>query len=404
MQEVATTVWTLGVQLGTSLLIAIFFLLLSRSQPLVEVRVWTLAWLAELAAVGAGFVTVLIDYPSGAAPTGVGRLLMVIFCAGKTSYALLVVRGARFHAERGFLRASGARGLLLFVAGWALALGLLAPEARIMLTIQWLLVALVLIAGAIGNLRHPRPGRSRWLGWVLLGEGLLYLHYVPPMAPVIWGRQPLYGIANYSSLLDAAADLLLALAILVALAEASSARLRDVNRRLEASQEKLRQLVDLDPLTGLRNRRGLRPVLEHLSAVGGVVIFLDIDDFKRLNDGFGHLAGDACLVELGNVLSRSFRPEDAVFRWGGDEFLVVAAGMETSAAEARIAAVRRALADNRALPGFRVSVGMAALLPGADPATVLRRADERMFADKGVRPAVVESADRGFDRMRGAPE
>ena len=106
-------------------------------------------------------------------------------------------------------------------------------------------------------LRNPRGERSRWLGAAFLVEGLVFLQYVPSLAPQLWGAPPLFNYVRYSSFFDAVAELLIALASLVALQDRIVEELRYANEELVASQERLRQLVDLDPLTSLMNRRGL---------------------------------------------------------------------------------------------------------------------------------------------------
>ena len=95
------------------------------------------------------------------------------------------------------------------------------------------------------------------------------------------------------------------------------------------SEEQMRHAALHDPLTGLANRTLLRDRLEHALArsardeVATGVLFIDLDEFKRVNDRFGHAAGDAVLAELGQRLRAAVRPADTVARLGGDEFVVV---------------------------------------------------------------------------------
>ncbi|NTS76960.1 GGDEF domain-containing protein [Catenovulum sp. SM1970] len=100
-----------------------------------------------------------------------------------------------------------------------------------------------------------------------------------------------------------------------------------VSYLLEA-QQKLQQAVIRDPLTGLLNRRGFeeatRSQLALLSrkSLDGALIVLDIDHFKRLNDTFGHAAGDRALIDLSNILVEQTRENDVVVRNGGEEFVI----------------------------------------------------------------------------------
>ena len=101
-----------------------------------------------------------------------------------------------------------------------------------------------------------------------------------------------------------------------------------VSKRLQESLRQLGEQAAKDPLTGVYNRRVAQERLfEDVARVergGGAfaLALLDLDQFKPINDRFGHVAGDACLKHFTEVLGRNVRGEDWVARWGGDEFLV----------------------------------------------------------------------------------
>ena len=245
------------------------------------------------------------------------------------------------------------------------------------------MVGVLLTAGAAWVLTRPRLPRSRWLGFAMLLEGLLFLHYVPLTLPGLWGAQPLAAYTRYSSFFDAGAELFLALATLVALEGSSSQHLEHLNQELLASQERLRHLVDLDPLTSLSNRRRLRGEMERVRVSGAAVIFLDVDNFKEINDRHGHIAGDACLLRIAASLTKTFRSDDSLFRLGGDEFLVVAPGLDAAAARERVQRLRAEVSDAEGnSPPCRLSVGIANLAPDGEPDAALREADDRMYMEK----------------------
>ena len=104
-------------------------------------------------------------------------------------------------------------------------------------------------------------------------------------------------------------------------------RTRRVNEALRDSNAALARQGEIDPLTGLSNRRHFQQVVSRLAAAGPLQVglyLIDIDFFKRINDRFGHAAGDAVLVEAARRLRHAVRDEDLVVRWGGEEFLVMA--------------------------------------------------------------------------------
>jgi diguanylate cyclase (GGDEF)-like protein len=384
--------WSLGVQLATVLLLAAFFVALARTVRLQEIRLWTTAWIADAVALFPVFLASFFVLPGALL-----RLATCVYVAGKTAYALLLISGAQNHLRPGARHLLQPGRLAPAVVIVSIGVGLLLPGRANAQIVTDLIVGAVLTVGALGILRRPRLARSRWLGVCLLVEGLLFLHYVPLLVPRLWGRVPIASYVQYSSFFDAGAELLVALAILVVVESSSSEHLQHLNRELIASQDRLRQLVDLDPLTSLANRRRLRHAFDRVRTSGAAVIFLDMDDFKGINDRYGHIVGDACLLRLAAELTRTFRPDDAVFRLGGDEFLVVAPGLEVAAAHERVGSLRAVLAKgDDGAPPCTLSVGVAQLPPEGEPEAVMREADERMYIDKRRRQGSRRSPSRTF--------
>jgi diguanylate cyclase (GGDEF)-like protein len=104
-------------------------------------------------------------------------------------------------------------------------------------------------------------------------------------------------------------------------------RVRRTNEALAHSNASLKRQSETDPLTGLANRRHFQAAIKSLSGPEGLaatVFLIDVDHFKRINDSFGHAAGDAVLVEIARRLREAVRDDDLIVRWGGEEFLIVA--------------------------------------------------------------------------------
>src|SRR4051794_1423837 len=147
--------------------------------------------------------------------------------------------------------------------------------------------------------------------------------------------------------------------------------------------------LETDPLTGLYNRGKLAYELDRLFSLDEppphVLAFLDLDGFKAYNDAFGHPAGDALLVRLGNQLADAVGERGRAYRMGGDEFAMLLPGDATTAGAA-VAAGAAALSERG--EGFKVTCACGtAVLPGeaTNPSTALQLADRRMYADKDSR-------------------
>jgi diguanylate cyclase (GGDEF)-like protein len=130
-------------------------------------------------------------------------------------------------------------------------------------------------------------------------------------------------------------------------------------------------------------------VLRESFTAGATILFFDLNDFKTINDSYGHHVGDDCLKRFARVLQTSFRPEDHVIRYAGDEFVVVAQAMDSPAIAGRIDLVRDRLKFERGGgPDIRFSVGHADLPAGGEPEGALRAADEAMYRDKATKGRV----------------
>ena len=147
----------------------------------------------------------------------------------------------------------------------------------------------------------------------------------------------------------------------------------------------------LDYLTGLQNKRGVNKYFGDLPAVLNnylIVIFIDIDDFKAINDAYGHKEGDNAIIAFSKIISRSVRKNDLVARIGGDEFLIVA--VTNSENEANLIADRinseLRLYNNTPDNSYKLSMscGVNIVPPHAqiDKEKVISQADEKMYINK----------------------
>jgi diguanylate cyclase (GGDEF)-like protein len=164
---------------------------------------------------------------------------------------------------------------------------------------------------------------------------------------------------------------------------------------LDASIRSLEGLSGSDPLTGLLNRRaGEKRLAEDAARVkrgrGTLTIgVVDVNDFKTINDAYGHQAGDACIRHVANVIRRNIRESDWLARWGGDEFLLVLHDASPFAQTEEV--LRRVAGALKASPVrlprgeevvLSVSVGATRHSGEEDPRRALVRADEAMYEAK----------------------
>jgi diguanylate cyclase (GGDEF)-like protein len=148
--------------------------------------------------------------------------------------------------------------------------------------------------------------------------------------------------------------------------------------QLSGQNEHLAESASTDLLTGLSNRRMLERALGRLSA-DDTVIMLDLDNFKQVNDTFGHAAGDAVLRVFGHVLGGTVRGRDTVGRYGGDEFVVVLPSDQAAGADAFLTRLRAEWLTKRPFP-VSFSAGIAAST--GDPDETMNLADQALYQAK----------------------
>ena len=168
--------------------------------------------------------------------------------------------------------------------------------------------------------------------------------------------------------------------------------------RLKARLSEVEGLADRDALTPLLNRRAFLRELSRMRTFAqrygspASVVFFDLDGFKRVNDRFGHAAGDAALRAVAERLSANVRESDVVGRLGGDEFGVILVQADHATAELKAAALAYAIEAEPIQFGdwtapVHVSFGVRQISSEAEPEALLAEADAAMFARKRARQA-----------------
>jgi len=372
---------SIAVQFTVVTTLLVYFLLLRNTVRLEEVRLWSAAWFADVVALGAVLSSSLQG--TGGVPL---RLTLFLYLAGKTAFVVLMVSGARHHVKPGAVPNSRPIPLTILIAVWSLAVGTLAGQLVVAQFAQSVMVGVVLAAGGWVVLRNPRSRVSRWLGVAFAIQSGVFLFYAVVLAPTLFGGPILISMMPFSSFLDAWVELVLAMSCLAAVVDRNEEQLRYANRELLESQDRLSHMVDTDPLTRLANRRAMRPIMDRATSMGAALIFVDINNFKLINDRFGHSVGDAVLQRLARLLTEAFRPQDAVMRYGGDEFLVIAPEMDPKSVAPRTDRIRSLMgASDDITPAVSLAIGVTELEPGGDPSAAMVRVDHLMYHDKSGR-------------------
>jgi diguanylate cyclase (GGDEF)-like protein len=210
----------------------------------------------------------------------------------------------------------------------------------------------------------------------------------------------LYGAGRWLAWLALAGLTVAGLAIIALIAGLARKR-----TQLTALNAELARLAAVDPLTGLRNRRAIEEYLhDALSAarrhdLSLSLLVVDVDHFKSVNDRLGHRGGDVVLAHAAQVLNGALRAEDAIGRWGGEEFLVVLPGTDEEGAISATERLRAALIadqpeETRAHGlAVTVTIGMAEW-HGEGMDDLVTRADRALYLGKAAGRDTVEVAPR----------
>ena len=364
----------------------------------------------------------------GIATLILGAVLCLLYVYRRRTYILcwvagwaltgvaMLLAGHRFGSEQGMNAAYGLSQFLSIVGALAFVLGADAYQTRLRLgrnyallllpVLIWfalapvalkapaafgpghLLIGATLGAASIGHLLLLR--RTRLLGALVVGSAFLAM-----AASNVWLLIALPHATNQAisrtTFLNLALYLVAALGMQLMTFEDMTYELRTTNRRLETAQGELRELVTTDALTGCRNRRFFdqiiwREVQRHRRyELPLSLVFVDVDRFKTVNDTLGHETGDRVLQCVAAFLTKNVREADYVFRWGGDEFLILMSCREREAnrkaAELKAAFAR---ADAKGLPaGVGLSIGCTEVpADAADIMALVKVADEKMYRDK----------------------
>ena len=329
------------VQIGISALLWLFFFLLRQHAGRRSrfFRFWTQGWVALLAALlflAVGFYGLpLLDLPAGRSTVWLRDSMLLLYQLAKLSFLLLLVAGILEYADgrlpRQFLR----QGAILVLACALVCIPILGDISRLVL-LQSALSVLALVYGGVRLLLLPRMRLTlgaKVMATTFILYAVLWCGYGLDLYKDRYGLPTLLAggleqLGRFNGYLDALLQLLLACGMVLMLLEDARRETNAAHAELAVTHEKLLHDSLTDPLTGVYNRlaftRGV--FLQSAGSTFGSVFIFDLDNLKRVNDSHGHEAGDELLKHFVTTLRGGLRPSDQVYRWGGDEFLLLLPG------------------------------------------------------------------------------
>jgi diguanylate cyclase (GGDEF)-like protein len=380
----------LTVQCAGIILITGLSLFMTRSIRRACLNYWTAGWVC----LSVSLLALSIAFRVSASR----HIAYPIYFLGEYAFGFLFLSGCRNYASGSIL---SKRHWYVLVPGSALAVGIslltsdfneaFIPHAAIVAVLFGAAFSALLPAHAT----HSSPG-LRVMSTALVLLTLDFLHYVPVMTYVRLSQATLPpAYLKYTSIYDLILEILLGFGTLMLVMDEARREVEVSNRELIAARDKLEVLARIDPLTEALNRHAFYSLLDGDEEAGelgasGCVVVLDIDNLKPINDSLGHPAGDAAIRDVARAIRSVIRADDLLFRWGGDEFLILCFNISEAAARKRIEEMDASLAFT-SLPGAAeplrliVSYGVAGFsgARGIEPA--IDAADEAMYASKQAR-------------------
>ncbi|HEX4301141.1 MAG TPA: GGDEF domain-containing protein, partial [Gammaproteobacteria bacterium] len=317
----------LCVQIGISALLWFFFFLLRQHAGRRSrfFRFWTQGWVALLAALlflAIGFYGLPLLGGSQPGPW-LRNTMLLLYQLAKLSFLLLLVAGILEYADgrlpRQFLR----HGALLVLACALVCIPIVGDISRLVL-LQSALSVLALAYGGVRLLMLPRMRRTlgaKVMATTFLMYAALWCAYGLDLYKERYGLPPslaggLEELGRFNGYLDALLQILLACGMVLMLLEDARRETNAAHAELAVAHEKLLHDSLTDPLTGVYNRlaftRGV--FLQSAGSTYGSVFIFDLDNLKRVNDSYGHEAGDELLKHFVMILRGGLRPSDQVYR------------------------------------------------------------------------------------------
>jgi diguanylate cyclase (GGDEF)-like protein len=380
------------IQVVGSLLFGIAFLFLWRQSRAVYFGLWAAAW--GLRGVAAIFGFELLSRG--------GLVWLAPYATFDFAFAIVLIAAARAGFGSGL---QGWRGMLRLI-----------PLLPVFVTLVYA-VALVsrleayhsshaLLLGFIYLYNFLRLRRQGGLGYRMFRFSLVVLSaaFFEHAIVFLWmynrGDAPEWAqYLHHESYYDFALHCVMAFSAMAMWSESQMDRLRGLTLEVEVLRRESAHRSDLDGLTGLFNQAALARRVEQPEAPECVVVVCDMDNFKEVNDRYGHLVGDEILRNVGNLLQRSIRHDDEAYRWGGDEFVILFLNQSADGAAKRMHEIEQRLSDFQVRGFGELPISFSwGVADGREKALrqALDEADHAMYTAKRSRGEVARERERAM--------
>lgn len=379
----------LAIQCVGILLLTLLFVFMRSSIRSASLKYWTSAW----AILSISLLSLLIAFYA----TPIPRPLYSLYFLGEYVFGLLFIAGCRNHIAGSIVTR---KHLVMLVPAIVVALILpnLSADFNDLFMVHSALMA-TLFCCALVTLRAGFRGKEHTPGMRVMSVALLflaidYLHYVP----VFGARKGLLGVTvpttylQYTSIFDLILEILLGFGTMMILMEGVRREVEQVNGKLLEARDQLELLAKMDPLTEALNRHAFHSLLRppesgRETQTSGCIAVIDIDNLKPINDTLGHSAGDKAIRSVARAMRSLIRADDMLFRWGGDEFLVLMFKLPQEEARRRMSKLNNILAENcQRWTGVSmtvtVSYGVAGFGSLAGLADAIEDADKAMYGQR----------------------
>jgi diguanylate cyclase (GGDEF)-like protein len=379
----------LAIQCVGILLVALLSMSMRGSIKSPSLKSWTRGWLCLSLALMSLFAGFHI------APGH--TLFYSVYFFGEYVFGLMFIGGCRY---LGSGAAMTKRCYLMFIpaAFLALALPWVSADFNDLFIVQAAVMAALFAVSFVAlwpawRYRETSPG-LRIMSMALLLLTIDFLHYLPVFGARkgLWGMTVPAAYLQYTSIFDLILEILLGFGTIMVLLEGVRSEVEATNRQLTRAHDKLELMARMDPLTEALNRHAFHSLLRHDaansgSATDGCVAVIDIDNLKPINDTLGHNAGDKAIRAVARAVRSLIRADDMLFRWGGDEFLVLMFKLHEEEAGRRMKSLNRILEEFgeqwMASPvRITVSAGVCGFDSLKDLGPAIERADQAMYGSR----------------------